>query len=922
MMADGSPMRVGLSRAAAIVAAVIGVLGLLGQVLGLDVLTRIHGGWVAMRPVTGTALLCLAGSILLHDAGARDRWRRLATGLAAIAAALGAAALLEYVLHTDLLIDRLLWPIGPAAGTTPLAGRMAVPTAASLLVLGTARLTVERPGRTARVVTEVLAALVGVAAVLVLVSYLFGVAPVEQAAYVPMAVSTALALFALSIGVVTWRPDAILLGAFTSEAPGGDVARLLPALLAAVLVLVWVEVAAEHAGAFSDAFGDAAQVVSTMVLLSVILLWGAQRLNGAERERRAVERSLRENEERLRAVFENAGVGLAYVAPDGHFLHVNRRLCEILGYAPEDLMAQSFQSITHPEHLAVDLQQLRRIEAGELDAYVTEKRYLRKDGSAVWVGLTSSAVRGPGGDVAYFVTAVSEIGDRRSAEDRLRQSEAEYRRLVEHAPVGIYRSSTSGRFLTVNPSLVAMLGYDSAEDVVRLDLWKDVYVAPGERDAATKIAEAGGVAMREVEWRRKDGRHITVRLTMRAVRGAGEGVEFFEGLAEDVTQQHVLEMQFRQAQRLEAVGRLAGGVAHDFNNVLTAISGYTELLLEELPAGDPKRTDVEEIRAAAGRAAGLTRQLLAFSRKQVLQPRVLDLNALVETLHRMLRRLIGEDVTLATALAPQVGAVRADPGQLEQVVLNLAVNARDAMPNGGRLTIETADVVLDDDYVREHPAVRPGRYVLLAVSDTGIGMDAETRAHLFEPFFTTKELGKGTGLGLATVYGIVQQSGGHIWVYSEPGRGATFKIYLPRVEAPVETTMSEGAAIPAEGGGETVLLAEDDPSVREVTVAILAHKGYRVLRAPDGQTALELARSHGGEIPLLVTDIIMPGMTGRELAEALARERPGVRTLYISGYTDDAVVRHGVLEFGTPYLQKPFTPDDLARKVREVLDRA
>ncbi len=394
----------------------------------------------------------------------------------------------------------------------------------------------------------------------------------------------------------------------------------------------------------------------------------------------------------------------------------------------------------------------------------------------------------------------------------------------------------------------------------------------------------------------------------------------FEMSAEDVTERHTLESQFRQAQKMEAVGRLAGGVAHDFNNVLTAINGYSDLLLEDLDHDDPKRQDVEEIRAAAQRAAALTRQLLAFSRKQVLQSRVLDLNTVVRTLDKMLQRLIGEDVKLEVSLAADLEAVRADPGQIEQVILNLAVNSRDAMPNGGRLTIETASVDLDEAYARDHAGVSPGRYVMLAVSDTGVGMDAETQSHIFEPFYTTKEQGKGTGLGLSTVYGIVKQSGVYVWVSSKPGRGTTFNIYLPRVDEPVETQEPPPLS-PSLFGRETVLLAEDDASVRQVVSEVLMQKGYDVLRTPDGRTALEMARAQEGEIQLLITDMVMPGMTGRELADALKAERPGLRVLYMSGYTGDAVVRHGVLEEGMPYLQKPFTPGALAFKVREVLDR-
>ncbi len=510
----------------------------------------------------------------------------------------------------------------------------------------------------------------------------------------------------------------------------------------------------------------------------------------------------------------------------------------------------------------------------------------------------------------------------RAQQGMLQQSEADYRRLVEHAPLGIYRSTPEGRFLRVNPALVAMLGYGTADELLRLNMRWDVYATPEDREGLSAGIGDKDVSTAEIHWKRKDGHPLTVRVAARAVRGSDGAIESFEGIVEDVTRQRLLEEQYRQAQRLEAVGRLAGGVAHDFNNALTAIGGYADLLLQALPAGDARREDANEIRAAAARAAGLTRQLLAFSRRQVLQPRVLDLNAVVETLHRMLRRLIGEDVKLALSLATGSLAVRADPGQLEQVILNLAVNARDAMPRGGTLTLETAEMELDEAYRREHAGVTPGRYVMLAMTDTGTGMDAEVRAHLFEPFFTTKEQGKGTGLGLATVYGIVQQSGGHIWAYSEPGRGTTFKIYLPRTDEAIETAEPVAAPRPAAGGVETVLLAEDDPAVREVTAAMLAQRGYRVLRAPDGQAALEMARAHPGPIPLLVTDIVMPGMTGPELADALRRERAGLRTLFISGYTDDAVVRQGVLEAGMPYLQKPFTLDDLIRRVRGLLDRA
>jgi nitrogen-specific signal transduction histidine kinase/CheY-like chemotaxis protein len=378
--------------------------------------------------------------------------------------------------------------------------------------------------------------------------------------------------------------------------------------------------------------------------------------------------------------------------------------------------------------------------------------------------------------------------------------------------------------------------------------------------------------------------------------------------------------QLAQAHKLEAVGRLAGGIAHDFNNLLTVITGRADFLLHTFQADDPRLRQIDLISQTARRAAALTRQLLAFSRKQVLQPKVLDLNAVVGTMDAMLRRLIGEDIDLLTALQPDLGRVKADPGQLEQVILNLAVNARDAMPRGGRLTLETADVELDETHARRHIGARPGRYVKLAVSDTGCGMDAETQARIFEPFFTTKEAGKGTGLGLATVYGIVKQSGGHIWVYSEPGRGTIFKIYLPRVEEVPESAAPEAYHGIRRQGSETVLLAEDDAELRGLASEILRGHGYTVLEATNGVEGAGVAEGHAGPIHALVTDVVMPRMGGRELAEALRSAHPETKVVYMSGYTDNAIMHHGVLEPGIVLLEKPFTPDALLGKVREVLD--
>jgi two-component system, cell cycle sensor histidine kinase and response regulator CckA len=504
----------------------------------------------------------------------------------------------------------------------------------------------------------------------------------------------------------------------------------------------------------------------------------------------------------------------------------------------------------------------------------------------------------------------------------LRAAEASYSTLVEHAPVGIYRSTPAGRFLSANIALARLLGYDSVADVLGLDLTHDVYVDPAERQRLLERDTYTDREYDEVEttWKRKDGGRLTVQLSVRAVRRGDGVVEYYETFVRDLTQQRGLEAQLLHAQKMEAIGRLAGGVAHDFNNLLTVILSYSDLLLEDLPAERGEREDIGEIRKAAVAASSLTRQLLAFSRQQVLQPLLLDVNSVVTATEKLLTRLLGEDVRLSTSLATGLGTVKVDPGQLEQIIMNLAVNARDAMPRGGRLTIETANVDMDEAYVRGHPVAQPGRYVMLAVSDTGTGMDAQTQARIFEPFFTTKEQGKGTGLGLATVYGIVKQSGGFIWVYSEVGHGTSFKIYLPRVDEAAAPAPAPGDAVV--GGSETVLVVEDVAAVRAVTSEMLRRYGYSVLEAADAETALRLAGKHDGEIHLLLTDVVMPDASGRELADRLTKLRPRMKVLYMSGYTDDAVVRHGVLQQGIAFLQKPFTPESLARKLRTVLERS
>ena len=492
--------------------------------------------------------------------------------------------------------------------------------------------------------------------------------------------------------------------------------------------------------------------------------------------------------------------------------------------------------------------------------------------------------------------------------------------ITENSADAIVTADEEGRVTYFSPGAEEIFGYTSER--VKGRPVADFYDGGlGQaQDVMSRLRRDGRIRNQELVFHRSDGRSVAVSSSLSLLRDSAGAIIGTVGILKDVSERRELEEQLRQSQKMDAVGRLAGGIAHDFNNLLTVITGRAQIMLARLRPDEPMHREVKLVRTTAERAAALTKQLLAFSRKQVLKPQVLDLNTIVENMEPMLRRLIGEDIDLAAVPDPALGRTKADPGQIEQVIVNLAVNARDAMPGGGKLTIETANVELDEAYSTRHIHVRPGRYVMLAVSDTGIGMDEATRSRVFEPFFTTKEPGKGTGLGLATVYGIIQQSAGIVHLYSEPGHGTTFKIYLPRVDEELGVPEAPGEAKIA-GGDETILLVEDEPEVRALSRDILNALGYRVLEAPSAEEAMLIAEHHQGPIALLLTDVIMPRLSGRALVERLCPARPELRALYMSGYTDDAIVHHGILDSGTPFIEKPFTPDGLARKVREVLDR-
>ena len=578
-----------------------------------------------------------------------------------------------------------------------------------------------------------------------------------------------------------------------------------------------------------------------------------------------------------------------------------------------------------PGGFAKDLDLIfEKLQRGErIEHYETVR--VHKDGKSLYVSLSIFPIFDTTGKAVGAATIARDITKNKRAEETLRRSEERFKLIEENIDEVFWISDPNISEITyISPA------YERVWGRTRKSLLENPKsfiegIHPDDRERVLsdlELQKAGKPFDHEYRVIHTDGSTRWIWDRGFPIRDDAGRLTHYAGVAQDITERRRLEGQFRQAQKMEAVGRLAGGVAHDFNNLLTIINGYSELLLERLHPSDPLRGSIEEIIKAGGRAASLTRQLLAFSRQQVLAPRVLDLNALVADVERMLRRLIGEDIDLVMLPGAELGRVKADPGQIEQILVNLAVNARDAMPEGGKLVIETTNVELDDAYARSHPVVTPGHYVMLAMSDTGTGMDAAIQAHIFEPFFTTKEQGKGTGLGLSTVYGIVKQSGGYIWVYSEPGLGSTFKIYLPSVEDAAESVSGPEARELPFGGSETILLVEDEEAVRTLASKILQERGYRVLESASPDDALQIAEHHQEPIDLLLTDVVLPKMSGRKIAEYLTALRPNMKVLYMSGYTDDAVVRNGVLESNTAFLQKPFTPSGLARKVREVLDAA
>ena len=662
-------------------------------------------------------------------------------------------------------------------------------------------------------------------------------------------------------------------------------------------------------------FGSAWHIAS-FSLLGISILCFAARLGISQYRQARTADSLR----RHTLAMDTAIDGMAILDREGLHTYTNAAFARMMGYAsPQQIVGRSWLEVYSPPDRDLVQTEIHKALAKN-GKWFGPATIHHRDGTTFPMELAITGL--PNGET---VCVSRDIEDRRHAEEARMRAEAKYRKLVEQVAAVSYiaQLGINGEWLYVSPQVETMFGFSAEEWLTGSRVWIR-HVHPEDHKIIEAAEEASSRGERfQAEYRviRKDGRIIWVSDTAVVVPSA-DSQPVMEGIIVDITERKQLETQLQQSRRMEAIGRLAGGIAHDFNNLLTIIKGYTELALMRSHVSTELRTDIERIEDASERATSLVRQLLAFSRRQVLQPKLIDLNSIVLGLHKLLRRLMDEDVEMLTIPGKDLGTIKADPAQIEQVIMNLVVNARDAMPDGGRLTVETANVDLDAAYAREQVSMLPGRYVMLTVSDTGVGMTPEEVAHIFEPFYTTKESGRGTGLGLSTVYGIVKQSGGYIWVYSEPEHGSSFKVYLPRIDGTAETLPVKKTHGEHRKGTETILLVEDEPQVRELTRTVLANRGYSVVVTETPDDAERLCEQNGTEIQLLLTDVIMPGISGRELARRLTLRYPKMRVLYMSGYTFNVIAQGGMLEDGVAFLQKPFTPSALADKVREVLDHS
>jgi PAS domain S-box-containing protein len=646
------------------------------------------------------------------------------------------------------------------------------------------------------------------------------------------------------------------------------------------------------------------------------------------------QQKLRTSERHFRSLFENSPTGMLAISPDiGRIIQANPVALNLTGYDIEEILRRTVADLTFPEDMEESRHRYMQLATGQVKDMHDERRYRTRNGGSFIADHYVSTLKDEHGKVVRFIANITDITERKRTEESLRQNEEKYRTIFENSPLGIFRSTANGRFLEVNPAMARMNGFDSPETMIRevTDIAAQLYSLPEDRKAIISRLLDGSTDIVQYQHTqlRRDGSEYLAYITLKVVRDAQRNPLFFDGIIEDVTAREraekegeELRAQLIQAQKMDSIGRLAGGIAHDFNNMLGVIIAYSDLALGSGIEDAKLVKRLREIRNAANRSADLTRQLLTFARKQNVLPKAIDPNQAVESMLKILQRMISEDVVLEWRPDADAWPVMADPSQLDQILANLCVNARDAIDGVGRIRIETANETIHSEFCARHPGAKPGDYVRLSVSDNGSGMDADTLSKVFEPFFTTKELGRGTGLGLSTVYGIVQQSKGFIDVKSEPGRGSVFSVYLPRQEGTAILAADVVQNYRFDRGHEHILLVEDEPAILDVARSILETCGYTVLPAQSPAEATRIAQAHIGEIHMLITDIIMPGMNGRELAENLLLLRPGMKCLYMSGYSGDVIAHQGVIEQGLHFIQKPFTMAGLTTKVRSVLDEA
>jgi two-component system cell cycle sensor histidine kinase/response regulator CckA len=848
---------------------------LVGWFTGSDTLRAIRAGYIPMAPNTALVFVLLGAVIALHSfTPTRFRWAVRAAAIITIA--IVATRLGEYFTGAELQVDHWFFSF-PAEqmGLAPV-GKMAFFTAVSFSCLAFSLLFMTSNRRWANDFSKALSIVVAASGLTFSLGYFYGVPLLYGGKSVPMAFNTAVCFLIFGTG--------LLIRGLHRDASERRLAT----------------------EALQEAHDQLEQHVAerTTALLA--------------------------KEEFLRAVVETSPNAIFVKDSNGRFTFVNKAVESAYGLPAEEIIGKTEHEINGNP---IEVQSFINGDAEVIQTLTTkfiaeEQLTNQSTGKTCFYQTIKVPLKLAGAETIQVLGVATEITDLKEADQALRDSEQRYRLLFESnpQPMWVYDLKTLA-FLAVNEAAVFHYGY-SREEFLSMTI-KDIRPSEDIPALLDNISTTVWGINQSGGWKhaKKNGTIMDVEIISHHLIFDGKQAELV--LIKDITERtraekalHEAEEQLRQSQKLEGVGQLAGGIAHDFNNLLTVIGGYTDLVLNEAKLDDPTREKIDEVRKAAERASSLTRQLLAFSRKQVLKPQVLEPNTLLERVGKMLRRLIGEDIELVTFLGTDVGRINADPSQIEQVVINLVVNARDAMPDGGKITVKTANVELDDAYSDMHIAVTPGPYVMIAITDTGCGMDPETRKHIFEPFFTTKEVGRGTGLGLSTIYGIVKQSGGNIWVYSELGKGTTFKIYLPRVMTErTNETFKEKPEATFDQSNETILLVEDEEMVRKLAHDILQTGGFRVLVANGGEEALEACKTHKGVINLMLTDVVMPGMNGTKVAQSARSYRPDMQVLFMSGYTDDAIIHHGVLDPRSDFIEKPFTAHALISKVRETLNK-